>query len=125
MISIQSSGNFNNTERFLHRMANGEIYNTLRKYGQIGVDALSNATPIDTRETSEAWYYEIIQNRRYWGIIWHNRHVDDGRPVAILLQYGHATGTGGFVQGRDYINPVIKPLFNQIADECWREVRRK
>lgn len=125
MISFESKGSFQNTERFLNRMSKGEIYNTLSKYGQMGVDALANATPVDTAYTAQSWYYEIVKDGRYWGIIWYNRNVINGRPIAVLLQYGHATRTGGYVQGIDYINPAIKPIFDQIANDAWKEVTRK
>ena len=125
MISVESHGDFKNLEAFLKRMQKGDIFRSLSKYGEIGANALSNATPRDSGETAQAWYYEIVQNRRYWGIIWKNRNVVSGRPIAILLQYGHGTGTGGYVQGRDYINPAIRVIFERIADEAWREVTRK
>lgn len=122
MIEFESKGSFKNTEDFLKKMTDGNIYATLGHYGQIGVDALSNATPIDTGTTSQSWDYEIVQDKRSYSIIWRNTNIDNGRPVAILIQYGHATGGGGWVQGRDYINPAIRPIFDQIAAELWKAV---
>lgn len=93
------------------------------RYGQAGVTALSNATPVESGETANSWYYEIEVKPGLVSIIWKNRHVDDGANVAILLQYGHGTGTGGYVQGRDYINPAMKPIFDQIEAEFTKVVR--
>lgn len=122
MITIWSSGSFENTEKFLKRMSTGEIFNTLDRFGAMGVNALAAATPVDSGETAAAWYYEVKKDGRSYSIIWGNRHIVAGRPIAILLQYGHGTGTGGYVQGRDYINPALLPIFDQIAAEAWRAV---
>jgi hypothetical protein len=124
MIEITQKGSFDNTERYLSRLKSSDLYSVLSKYGIKGVDALSNATPTDTGKTAFSWYYEIIQRKGYYSIRWHNSNVIDGRPIAILLQYGHGTGTGGYVQGRDYIMPAIRPIFDQMAAESWREVTR-
>lgn len=124
MLSIESSGSFKNSQSFLQRLLGDQIAQALRKYGQEGVDALSNATPIDSGLTASSWRYEVKRSGKSYSIIWSNTHVEDGRPVAILLQYGHGTGTGGWVQGRDYINPVILPLFDKIADDVWRVVTK-
>jgi len=122
MISISSKGSFKKTEGFLRRKV--DVMSILNRYGQIGVDALSSATPIDTGATAHSWYYEIVQNRRGFSLVWHNSHMNGGTPVAILIQYGHATGTGGHVEGRDFINPAIRPVFDQIANDIWKEVSR-
>jgi hypothetical protein len=124
MITITQKGNFNNTERYLKRLKSAQLFAVLNKYGSLGATALSNATPRRTGLTAGSWYYEIIQRPGYYSIRWHNRNVVDGRPIAILLQYGHGTGTGGYVQGRDYIMPAIRPIFDRMADEAWREVNK-
>ena len=124
MIEITQKGSFNNTERYLSRLSKEDLYATLSKYGSMGVAALSNATPVKTGRTSESWTFEIVQRRGYYSIRWHNSHVEDGKPIAILLQYGHGTRNGGYVQGRDYIMPAIRPIFDQIAAQAWKEVTR-
>jgi len=103
-------------------MSKGDIFLALEAYGQRGVDALANATPVDSGETANSWTYEVIRKHGYFSIVWSNTHVVEGRPIAILLQYGHATGTGGYVAGRDYINPAIRPIFDQIAADVWKVV---
>jgi hypothetical protein len=124
MISFTQKGSFNNAERYLKRLKDKEIFNKLSKYGSLGVNALSNATPKESGETAGAWSYTIVQRSGYYSIRWHNSHVVDGVPIAIILQYGHGTGTGGYVEGRDYIMPAIRPIFDQIAAEVERELRR-
>ena len=124
MITITEKGNFNNTERYLARLKSGQRLAVLNKYGSLGVAALSNATPIESGETANSWYYTIVDRKGYYSIRWHNRHIEDGVPIAIILQYGHGTGTGGYVEGRDYIMPAMRPIFDQIAAEAWREVTR-
>lgn len=123
-IGITSSGSFGKTEAFLKKMQRHEIFTILDRYGKAGVQALRQATPIDEGITANAWTYEIISNSKENSIIWHNTNVINGRPIAILLQYGHATRTGGYVQGRDYINPALKPIFDRLADEVWKEVSK-
>lgn len=122
MIEITQKGSFNNTERYLAKLKAAELFATLSKYGAIGVNALSNATPVDSGATAGSWSYTIVQRPGYYSIRWHNTHREGGFPVAIMLQYGHGTGTGGYVQGRDYIMPAMRPIFDQIAAEAWREV---
>ena len=99
-------------------------FGNLDKYGREGVAALASATPVDSGETANSWYYEIVRGKETVSIRFCNSHIDNGVPIAIILQYGHGTGTGGWVQGRDYINPAIRPLFDRIADSAWREVTR-
>jgi hypothetical protein len=123
-IEITQKGNWDKTTRYLNRLKSADLSAVLNRYGQQGVTALSNATPVESGETAGSWYYEVISRKGYSSIRWHNSHVVDGRPIAILLQYGHGTGTGGHVQGRDYIMPAIRPIFDQIADEAWREVTK-
>lgn len=122
MIGVTHSGSFKNTERFLKRMSRRQQFPSLDTYGQRGVDALANATPKDTRETSKRWRYQIDQDHTGITISWYNDNEENNIPIAILIQYGHATGTGGYVQGRDFINPAMQPVFDQIADELWKKV---
>lgn len=124
MITITQKGSFKNTERYLAKLSNEQAFSILSKYGSIGVNALSNATPKDSGLTAESWSYTITQRRGYYSIRWHNSHIVDGRPIAILIQYGHGTGTGGYVQGRDYIMPAIRPIFDQMANDAWKEVTK-
>lgn len=126
MISVKVSGSFKNTEAFLQRMQKRTYLKQLEKYGPIGVDALARSTPVESSETARSWYYEIVNKPGYFAIHWLNSHVENpGRvPVAVLLQYGHATGNGGIVQGIDYINPALRPIFDQIAADMWREVTK-
>jgi hypothetical protein len=126
MIRIEIKGSTKNTEAFLDRMKRRQQFKVLAKYGPIGVAALRAATPKDRSDTANAWYYEIVDKPGYFGIHWLNSHKDDdGRvPVAALIQYGHATRQGGYVQAQDYINPALKPIFDQIAADMWKEVTR-
>ena len=126
MISASSSGSFKNTMSFLKRLENrnDEIYNNLKKYGEMGVRALANATPVESGITARSWDYEIIRTKTTSSIIWTNSNERNGVNIAILLQYGHATGTGGYVSGYEYINPAIKPIFDQISEAIWMEVTK-
>jgi hypothetical protein len=124
VISVTSEGDFKNTDAFLKKMVKGDIYSCLHGYGQVGVAALARNTPKDTGLTASAWSYEVLVDKKSSSIIWSNHNVVNGRPVAILLQYGHATGNGGYVQGRDYINPALQPIFDRIAAEVWKEVTK-
>jgi hypothetical protein len=124
MITITQKGNFNKTERYLSRLQSSHLYAVLNRYGSLGVAALSNATPVDSGETAQSWYFSTKVRKGYYSIRWHNRHEEDGIPIAVLIQYGHGTGTGGYVQGRDYIMPAIRPVFDQIVAEAVREVTR-
>lgn len=124
MFSFSTSGSTDKTEAWLKRLAEGDIFASLEKYGQEGVDALSAATPVDTSETANSWYYEVVKDRESWSIIWGNSHVVDGRPIAVLLQLGHGTGTGGYVEGRDYINPALRPIFDRILAEAEKVVNQ-
>lgn len=124
MITFTQRGSFNNTETFLRNAKSKNLSAILDKYGSFGVEALSNATPVDTGLTAQSWYYTIEQRKGYISIRWHNRNSEGGMPVAILLQYGHGTRNGGYVQGRDYVNPAIRPIFDQILAEVWKEVTK-
>lgn len=122
MITFKHRGNFKSTEKYLKRLRKYDPTRVFKRYGQMGVDALASATPVESGTTSKSWGYKIIDNKDYCGIAWTNSNVVDGVQVAIVLQYGHATKTGGFVQGVDYINPAIRPVFDEIADAIWKEV---
>ena len=125
MITFRQEGDFSHLTSFLENALETVKLGKLDKYGRMGVEALSSATPVDTGKTSSSWYYEITQGRNSVTLTFCNSNVTpDGVPIAILLQYGHATRNGGFVQGVDYINPAIVPIFEQIANEAWREVIR-
>lgn len=121
-VNFEVSGGFTKTERFLNRMKRREYLNVLDEFGRDGVQALRNATPVDSGATAEAWDYEIKRARNYTEIVWTNSNINDGVPIAVILQYGHGTGTGGYVQGRDYINPAIRPVFDKIAEKAWKVV---
>lgn len=121
-VKFEVSGSFTKTERFLNRMKRREYLNVLDEFGREGVQALRNATPVDSGATAEAWDYEIKRTRGYTEIVWTNSNINDGVPIAVILQYGHGTGTGGYVQGRDYINPAIRPIFDKIAENAWKVV---
>lgn len=123
-ISFDFKGDLKNTEKFLARMSQGDIFTALEKYGNQGVAALAAATPKESGETANSWTFEIKQSRGGATITWLNTHVNNGSNIAILLQYGHGTGTGGYVQGRDYINPAVRPVFDKIAADVWKEVTK-
>lgn len=122
MIKIKQKGNFDKTTRFLNFIYRREFLKHLNSYGQEGVNALAAATPRDSGKTADSWSYEIETSFNRVSITWTNSNIVDGVPIAIILQYGHGTGNGGYVQGRDYINPAIQPVFDKIADSIWKEV---
>ena len=123
MLTVTMSGNFNKTERFFERIKNALKMGTFDKYGEMGVKALASATPVDTGKTAESWTYEVIHYRDSSSIVWSNTNtINNGVSVAILLQYGHGLKNGGYVRGRDYINPALRPVFDKIADDMWKEV---
>lgn len=124
MISFRQKGDFSKLDRYLERLKESARLGILDKYGKAGVAALSSATPVDSGTTASSWYYKIEHNHGSASIAFYNSNINKGVPIAIILQYGHGTGTGGWVQGRDYINPAIQPIFDQIADEAWREVTK-
>jgi hypothetical protein len=121
---IIHKGNFNKTDRFLKAAVKSEYIHVLEKYGIEGVKALASATPLDSGETANSWGYEIKRYKGGASVTWTNSNVIDGVPIAIILQYGHGTGNGGYVEGRDYINPAIKPIFDKIASDAWKEVTK-
>lgn len=124
MISFRQKGDFSKLSRYLERAKNVVRLGELDKYGRAGVAALASATPRDSGETANSWYYEIVRQAGSVAIEFHNSNIQNGVPIAIILQYGHGTGTGGWVQGRDYINPAIQPIFDNIANDAWREVTK-
>ena len=124
MISFRQKGDFSKLTKFLERAKETVYLGDLNKYGRQGVAALASATPIDSGETASSWYYEIENNKESATITFYNSNVQNGVPIAIILQYGHGTRNGGWVEGQDYINPAIQPIFDQIVDDAWREVNK-
>lgn len=122
--SLETIGTWQNTESWLKRMSKGDIFKTLDQYGKMGVEALAQATPKESGETAGAWSYRTSISGSRAKIEWLNNHVNQGVNIAVILQYGHGTGTGGYVQGRDYINPAIRPVFDKITESVWKEVTR-
>lgn len=124
MISVAERGDFKNIEKFLKKPHGKNMRAILEKYGKIGVQALSSATPKKTGRTAASWSYEISQGSGQTTITWKNTNVNKGVNIAIILQYGHGTRNGGYVVGRDYINPAMRPIFDSIADVLWKEVTK-
>lgn len=124
MISFRQKGDFSKLTRFLERAKNLVHLSDLDRYGREGVAALASATPVDTGKTAVSWYYDIKINKESASITFNNSNIQNGVPIAIILQYGHGTRNGGWVEGRDYINPVIQPIFDKIAEEAWKEVTK-
>ena len=124
MITFRHKGNFSRTDSFLKKLRNSDYLRVLEKYGREGVAALASATPTDSGVTAASWYYTIEKTGGTTRISFGNANVNDGVSIAIILQYGHGTGTGGWVQGRDYINPAIQPIFDRLASDAWREVTK-
>ena len=124
MISFRQKGDFSKLTSFLERAKETVYLGDLNKYGRQGVAALASATPIDSGETASSWYYEIENTKGSATITFYNSNVQNGVPIAIILQYGHGTRNGGWVEGRDYINPAIQPIFDKIVDDAWREVSK-
>ena len=124
MISFRQKGDFSKLTHFLERAKESVRIGDLDKYGREGVAALSSATPIDSGETANSWSYEITNKDGSVTITFKNSNIQNGVPIAIILQYGHGTRNGGWVQGRDYINPAIQPIFDEIVNNAWREVTK-
>ena len=124
MISFGHKGDFSKVTRYFEKASNAARLVDLDKYGREGVAALASATPVDTGETANSWYYEISRKSGIVTISFFNSNIQNGVPIAIILQYGHGTRNGGWVEGRDYINPAIQPIFDKIADSAWREVTK-
>ena len=124
-VTTKKSGSIHNTMNFLNRILSRSYLAKLEQYGKMGVDALAAATPRRTGKTAASWGYEIEVDDRSTKLIWTNSNVNNGVNVALLIRYGHGTGTGGYVQGIEYIEPAMRPLFQGFADDVWEEVMRK
>lgn len=124
MISFRQKGDFSKLSRYLERAKEAVRLGDLDKYGREGVAALASATPVDSGLTADSWYYKIVRTKDSVSLEFHNSNVQNGVMIAIILQYGHGTGTGGWVEGRDYINPAIQPIFDKIANDARREVTK-
>ena len=124
MIRFWHRGDFSKTNKYLRDVKEAARVKILEKYGERGVSALSSATPVDTGLAATSWYYKVSRDGTGSRIELFNSDIENGFPVAIMLQYGHGTGTGGWVEGRDYINPAIQPIFDELAEEAWKEVTR-
>lgn len=122
MIKISQKGDFKKSITYMEKLKEAIHLNAFDKYGREGVSALSSATPVDSGKTASSWYYKIERTKNTISITFYNSNVNEGVPIAIILQYGHGTGTGGWVEGRDYINPAIQPIFDKMAEEAWKEV---
>jgi len=122
MFHLTSSGSFRKTEKILSDLSTDHVYDVLDAYGAEGVSLLSSATPIRTGETAHSWGYEVTHSADRHTLSWYNTHEHNGVNIAIIIQYGHGTGTGGYVEGIDYINPTLRPLFDKIVDDIWRQV---
>ena len=122
MIEFEVRGDFKNTEKFLKAMKDKDLFDSLSGYARLGVAALASATPIESGITAGSWDYEIIDKKGMLTIAWTNSNVISGVNIAVILQYGHGTGTGGYVSGRDYINPAIQPIFDDISEKVWKAV---
>lgn len=123
-IRVNQHGSLLRTKTFLKKSKNYKFEPILRHYGEIGVAALSSATPVDTGKTASSWGYKIENNNGQYRLTWYNDNVNDGNMIALLLQYGHGTRNGGYVQGIDYINPALRPIFERMTTEIWNEVKR-
>lgn len=124
-ITFKQKSNFSKTIKHLNRIKSAVTIDMLKKYGEQGVAALASATPVDSGKTANSWNYKIEKNRGSIAISFFNSNIQNGVPIAILIQYGHGTRNGGWVQGRDYINPAIQPIFDQMTREIWREVTKR
>ena len=122
IISYNVQGDLKKTDTFLRKLLKQDLTTLLHRYGTRGVDALAAATPVDTGKTAASWDYTVTESPGSATITWTNSNVNDGVPIALLIQYGHGTGTGGYVKGTDYINPAIQPVLNDLAEALWKEV---
>ena len=123
MIRFNSKGDFSKATRYFKKaLVASDVSDILDKYGKRGVSALAASTPVDSGLTASSWYYKVQSSRSNATLTFHNSNINNGVPIAIILQYGHGTGTGGWVEGRDYINPAIQPIFDEIVEEAWKEV---
>ena len=124
IIHYTHKGDFSKSDAFLRKILKLDLDSVLKRYGELGVEALAKATPVDTGKTAASWDYKITKTKNSVTITWTNSNVVNGVPIALLIQYGHGTGTGGYVQGRDYIKPAIRPIFDNLAKDLWEEVTR-
>ena len=124
MIIFRQKGDFSKLTKYFERVKEAAKIGVLDKYGREGVAALASATPIESGKTASSWYYEIKRQNGSVSLEFNNSNINQGVPIAVILQYGHGTGTGGWVQGRDYINPAIRPIFDKIAEDAWKEVTK-
>lgn len=124
MIIIKQHGNFKNLEKFLSGAKKSDCMHLLKQYGEEGVAALSSATPVDSGLTASSWNYKVSVLKNSYVVTWTNSNVQNGVPIALILQYGHGTNNGGYVTGRDYINPAIRPVFDKLANQAWTEVTK-
>lgn len=124
MIRFKQKGDFSKVTHYFERVKKASKVDNLEKYGKRGVEALSKATPLDTGKTANSWYYTVETKNGSTKISFNNSNIQNGVPIAIILQYGHGTNNGGWVEGRDYINPAIRPLFDEISKDAWREVTK-
>ena len=123
MIRFNSKGDFSKATRYFKKaLVASDVSDILDKYGKRGVSALAASTPVDSGLTASSWYYKVHSSRSNATLTFHNSNINNGVPIAVILQYGHGTGTGGWVEGRDYINPAIQPIFDEIVEEAWKEV---
>lgn len=122
MISFRQKGDFSKLTNYFEKVKEAARLSILDKYGREGVAALASATPVESGKTADSWYYEVKRQNGSATISFYNSNVNEGVPIAIILQYGHGTGTGGWVEGRDYINPAIQPIFDKIVNNAWKEV---
>jgi len=125
MLKISHKGNFSKTTKFIHHVLRFDYKTILNRYGKMGVQALSEATPRDSGRTAEAWKYDIEETSSGVSIVWSNENINDGVNIAVILQYGHGTNNGGYVVGRDYINPALQPVFDKMANTVWKELIRR
>lgn len=123
-ITFKARGELKRTTKFLNKIQRMRFSDTLNKYGEAGVQALKAATPVDSGKTAESWGYEVRTTHSGAEIVWTNTNINKGVNIAVILQYGHGTRNGGYVQGRDYINPAIRPVFDEIAESAWEEVTK-
>ena len=124
IVNLQASGSFKHTSSFFDRVLHRDFYRNLSKYGQQGVDALKSVTPIDTGETAASWTYSVYFNKDTIKISWYNNNQSERVPVVVLLQYGHATRDGRFIRGLDFVNPAIRPIFEEMSESIWKEVTK-
>lgn len=124
MITFSQKGDFSKITEYLKKQSSANRRNLLEYYGKLGADKLMEATPKDTGTTADSWSYEINTTKNKMSIVWNNSNVQDGVPIAVILQYGHGTGTGGYVQGIDYINPALRSVFEQISNDLWEEMTK-